>query len=73
MSSEPRDVFRGRSGMNLVSICVDVVQSCEGKADDHSDLLLVGVRVERRVVRLMGAQSFSYEALDPSPKKTFWA
>lgn len=33
--------------MNLVSICVDVVQSCEGKADDHSNLLLVAVRVER--------------------------
>lgn len=54
--------------MNLVSIGVDVVQSCEGKTDDHSDLLLVGVRVERRVVRLMGAQSFSYEPLDSSPK-----
>jgi len=38
--------------MNLVSICVDVVQSCEGKAD-LSNPLLVGLRAERRVVRLM--------------------
>jgi hypothetical protein len=72
MSAEPRDVFRGRSGLNLVSICVDVVQTCKGKAD-LSDLLLVGLRVERRVVRLMGAPSLSYEPLDSLPKKTFWA
>jgi hypothetical protein len=69
MSAEPRDVFRGRSGLDLVPICVDVVQSCEGRAD----LLLVGFRVKRRVVRLMGAKSLSYEPLDSSPKRTFWA
>jgi hypothetical protein len=53
--------------MNLVAICVDVVQSCEVKAD----LLLVVLRVERRVVRLMGAWSLSYEPLDSLPNKTF--
>jgi len=63
MSAEPRYVFRGWSGLNLVSICVDIVQSCEGKAD-LSNLLLVGLRVERSVVRLMGAPSLSYELLD---------
>ena len=67
MGTECRHIFRGRSGMNLVAICVDVVQSCEVKAD----LLLVGLRVERRVVRLMGAWSLSYEPLDSLPNKTF--
>jgi hypothetical protein len=70
MSAEPRDIFRRRSGMDLVSICVDVVQSCEGKAV-LSNLLLVGLRMGRSVVRLMGAQSLSYEPLDSSPNKTF--
>jgi len=32
-SAEPRYVFRRRSGLDLVSICVDIVQSCEGRAD----------------------------------------
>jgi len=58
--------------MNLVAICVDVVQPCEGNAD-LSNLLLVGLREERGVVRLMGAHSLSYEPLDSSPNKTFWA
>ena len=58
--------------MDLVSICVDVIQSCENK-EGLSNLLLVGLKVERRLVRFMGAQSLSYELLDSSPKKTFSA
>ena len=58
--------------MDLMSICVDIIQSCENKAG-LSNLLLVGLRVERRLVRFMGALSFSYELLDSLPKKTFSA
>ena len=58
--------------MDLVSICIDVIQSCENK-ESLSNLLLVGLKVERRLVRFMGAQSLSYELLDSSPKKTFSA
>jgi hypothetical protein len=59
--------------MNLLPICVDVVQSYGREADQISHMLRVRVGVGRRAVRLMGARSLSYESLNSVPKRTFWA
>lgn len=73
MGAEPRDVCRGRGGVDLVPIRVDVVQSCGGKADVSN--LIAGWESETgwSAVRLMGARRLSYESLDSAPKRTFWA
>lgn len=44
MGAEPRDVCRGRGGVDLVPIRVDVVQSCGGKADVSNLIARGGVR-----------------------------